>query len=537
MNKLKGLLLLLLGLFVFSACSTDSVEEEKDILVTKIIINAADITDGSITKLNVVVLPSNATNRAVTWSISDSSIALISETGIVNPLKNGTVTISATSDDGSEIVAEKTIKISGVAGPQIVVETINITGNDNISDGENKTYMAEVLPANASNKIISWSVSDTSIATITNQGILIPKKNGTVKVIASATDGSGIKGELSVTISGIFLTNLRAENMLLWQRSNGGWPKEPYNDFKGYDREQTEAEKTKALNEKNNTDTTIDNNHTIGEIRALLSAYVATDNINYLEAAERGIDYLFEAQYDNGGWPQYYPIRNNYSRRITYNDNAMGNVMNIMRDIFNKQNNFDVVKAEYAAKAKTAFDKGIQVILDTQVIVNGTKTAWCAQHDEVTLKPAMARDYELESNSGSESIGLIKLLMSLENPSPEVIDAIEKAVAWFDQVKIVGYALVEENGDKVLKESPGNVMWGRFYTLDDYTGNQYETLFNEFEPNQPFFCSRVKDSEGGGPRKTIAEISYERRNGYSWYGNWGKNLQSDYTKWKNANGL
>ena len=81
-------------------------------------------------------------------------------------------------------------------------------------------------------------------------------------------------------------------------------------------------------------------------------------------------------------------------------------------------------------------------------------------------------------------------------------------------------------------------MWARFYTLDNYTGDQYESLFNTFEPNEPFFCSRDTDSEGGGPRKTIAEISYERRNGYAWYGNWPTNLiGSEYTNWKNKNGF
>ena len=86
-------------------------------------------------------------------------------------------------------------------------------------------------------------------------------------------DGSQITGELDIQISGISLTILKAENVLLWQRNNGGWPKEPHNDFSGYDREQTASEKTNAQNTKNNTDTTIDNNHTIGEIRILLNAF------------------------------------------------------------------------------------------------------------------------------------------------------------------------------------------------------------------------------------------------------------------------
>ncbi|MBD0830842.1 pectate lyase [Aestuariibaculum sediminum] len=538
MKKLKGLLVLFLGFFTLNACSSDSeaIDEDKTILVSSIVINGSDITDGQTKQFTPVVLPNNATDRTVTWSVSDESIALISEKGILTPLENGTVQITATANDKSGLSAQKTIKISGVAGPVVLVESLTISGSD-ITDGQAKQFSVSVLPNDATNKVVVWSVSDTSIAEINSEGLLTPKKNGTVTVISTSTDGSGVKGELSVAISGIVLTSLKAENVLLWQRSNGGWPKY-HNDFSGYDRAQTESEKIEAENTKNNTDTTIDNEHTIGEIRILLSAYKATNNTAYLDAAVKGIDFIFEMQYDNGGWPQYYPLRNNYSRHITYNDNAMGNVMNLMRDIFLKKNNLELIDESYIVKAETAFNKGIDVILQTQVVINGIKTAWCAQHDEVTLKPRMARSYELASNSGSESVGIVRLLMTLDNPSTGVIDAVKSAVAWFESVKIVGYALQEVNGDKVLVESPGNVMWARFYTLDDYTGDQYESLFNAFNPNEPFFCSRDTDPEGGGPRKTIAEISSERRNGYSWYGSWPKNLIStEYSAWKAKHGI
>ncbi|MCR8666796.1 pectate lyase [Aestuariibaculum sp. M13] len=537
MRKLKRLLVLSLGFFALNACSSESeaVDENKTILVTSVIVNGSDITDGQAKQFTTVVLPNNATNRTVTWSVSDESIALISENGILTPLDNGTVQITATANDASGLSAQKTVKISGVAGPVVLVESISISGSD-ITDGQAKQFSVTVLPNDATNKVVVWSVSDTSMAEINAEGLLTPKKNGTVNVIATAIDGSGIKGELNVNISGVSIKIAKAENVLLFQRNNGGWPKY-HNDFSGYDREQTSADLTEA-SKKDKVDTTIDNNHTIGEIRILLNAYQASANNDYLEAAVRGIDWVFEAQYDNGGWPQVYPLESGYSRYITYNDNAMGNVMNLMRDIFLEQNNLDLIDNSYISKAQTAFDKGIDVILQSQVVINGIKTAWCAQHDAVTLKPKMARSYELASNSGSESVGVVKLLMTLESPSAEVINAINGAVAWFESVKIVGYALQDVNGDKVLVESPGNVMWARFYTLDDYTGDQYESMFNAFNPNEPFFCSRDTDPQGGGPRKTIAEISYERRNGYAWYGTWAKNLIStEYSAWKAKHGI
>ncbi|MFI1772013.1 pectate lyase [Thalassobellus citreus] len=536
MNTLKCLIIFV-SLVFLAGCSSDNPSEETSnkILIKSIIINGSDIDDGKAKQLSLVILPNNASNKAVTWSVSDETIATISSTGILSPIDNGNITVTVIASDDSSTTVERAFKISGVTGPPVLVNNITITGSD-ITDGSEQQLMVEVLPTEATNKAVTWIVSDPLVAEISSTGLLTPKDNGLVTVTATAVDGSGISGQKLINISGItpvYATILKAENMLLWQRSNGGWPKEPYNDFSGYEREQTSIEISTANNTKDYTDTTIDNNHTVGELKFLLSAYNSTNNPNYLDAAIRAIDYLFEAQYDNGGWPQYYPLKTNYSRHITYNDNAMGNVMNLMKDIINGDSNTDVLDASYVAKAQTAFDKGIQVILDTQVKINGVKTAWCAQHDAVTLAPVKARSYELASNSGSESVGVTRLLMAIESPSAEVIDAVNSAIAWFESVKIVGYALQDTGSDKVLVESTGNVMWGRFYTLDDYTGNEYESLFNTFEPNEPFFCSRE-----GGPRKTIAEISHERRNGYSWYGNWPKNLiSSEYTSWKTKHGI
>ncbi|MFG6685833.1 pectate lyase [Mariniflexile sp. HNIBRBA6329] len=543
MKKVKGLLVFIFLVSLFG-CSSDSPEEEtsKNILVNNVIINGSNITDGKAKQLAVVVLPNNATDRTVTWSVSNESVAVISTSGLLTPMDNGTVTVTATANDDSGISAEKVITISGVTGPPVFVESISITGTD-ITDGQPQQLSVEVLPTNATNKAVTWAVSDGLYATISTTGLLTPKLNGTITVTATAADGSAKVGQLQINISGVtpvYATTLKAENMLLWQRSNGGWSKY-HNDFSGYDRTQTSSEITTANNTKNNTDTTIDNGHTITEIRSLLSAYKATQNPDYLAAAIRGIDWVFEAQYDNGGWPQVYPIEpTDYSRHITYNDNAMGNVMNLMRDIFLKRNNMDLIDQSYVSKAQTAFDKGIDVILQTQVVINGVKTAWCAQHNAVTLAPATARSYELASNSGSESVGIVRLLMTLDNPSSEVINAINSAVAWFESVKIVGYELKSvtgsqyENGyDKILVEKPGNVMWGRFYSLEDYTGFPYASYFSSFGPNEAFFCSR-----DGIPKKTIAEISHERRNGYSWYGSWPASLiGSEYTNWKNKNGI
>ncbi|HKK11980.1 MAG TPA: Ig-like domain-containing protein [Flavobacteriaceae bacterium] len=194
----------MLGLSLMVACSGNSMAEDNSgpVLVQSIVINGSNIQDGNPEQLAVVVLPNNATNREVIWSVSNTSVATISDTGLLTPLDNGTVTVTATAKDASGVSADKVITISGVAGPPVLVESIAVIGVD-ITDGNPEQLTVEVLPADATNKAVTWAVSDISIGEIEGEGLLTPKANGTVTITATAMDGSGTVGELVINISGI----------------------------------------------------------------------------------------------------------------------------------------------------------------------------------------------------------------------------------------------------------------------------------------------------------------------------------------------
>jgi PelA/Pel-15E family pectate lyase len=227
-----------------------------------------------------------------------------------------------------------------------------------------------------------------------------------------------------------------ADNVLASQHPNGGWGKNVERT-----RVLSDEEKQQLRDTRSQIETTIDNRATHTEIRFLARVHAATGDQQYVEPINRGLEYLLAAQYDNGGWPQFYPIKRGYYEHITFNDGAMIGVMNVLRDVAEGERPFEFVDDDLRARARQAIDKGLAVILKCQVMVDGRPTAWCAQHDHVTFEPRPARAYELVSLSGMESVEVVEYLMKIDDPSPEVKQAIEGAVAWFEEAKIEGLSV------------------------------------------------------------------------------------------------
>ncbi len=316
-----------------------------------------------------------------------------------------------------------------------------------------------------------------------------------------------------------------ANNMLLYQRSVGGWPKH-INEVKiDYTKVLTSAEKAGVADDLYRNDATIDNNATTKEIRYLAKAYKQTGNKAYLDAAEKGIRYLLTMQYANGGFPQFFPDTSLYRNEITYNDNAMINALNVLWDVAHKTNGLDVVNASLIQSSEKAVEKAIDCILNTQVKVNGRLTAWCAQYNKNTLQPAKARAFELISLSGMETVGIVEFLLKVQNPSPSIKNAINSAVAWLQASRIDGYRYVDvkdaslpKGYDRVLSPDSSSTVWARFYDI---------------ATNKPFFCGR-----DGIKKDKVADIEYERRTGYAWYGTWPKELlEKKYPSWKKKHNL
>jgi PelA/Pel-15E family pectate lyase len=307
-----------------------------------------------------------------------------------------------------------------------------------------------------------------------------------------------------------------ADNLLQHQSPAGGWPKSV--DFAATPTPQSLADAVSGGRANS-----LDNDATTTPMQYLARVAQATGDERYRRSFERGLDYLLEAQYPNGGWPQFYPLREGYSSHITFNDGAMIHALTLLRDVATGEPPYDVVDADRRGKAAAAVAKGIECILRTQIRQNGTLTAWCAQHDEKTLAPTSARNYEVPSLSGAESVGIVRFLMAIERPTPEVIAAVEGAVAWLRAVTITGLRYergMQADGRKdgfVTPDPNAGPLWARFYELGS---------------NRPIFTGR-----DAVVRYSLSDIERERRGGYSYYGDWAESLLAkEYPRWAAKHG-
>ncbi len=311
-----------------------------------------------------------------------------------------------------------------------------------------------------------------------------------------------------------------ADNMILFQRANGGWPK-------NYDMRAilTPEQLEKVASTKSILHTTFDNETTYTHIYYLAQVYTATKIEKYKEACIKGFQFVLDAQYANGGWPQYFPLEKKYSRHITFNDGAYMGIMNLLDNMINGNANFSFLNENLKAKAKTAYDKGLDCVLKMQIKDNGQLTAWCQQHDEETLAPAWARKFEPPSICNGESVDIVLFLMKIKNPDERIIQSIQSAVKWFADSKILNTRVesfaIEPTESKykkikrdvrVVVDSAAAPIWTRYYELGTH---------------RPLFCDRNSEF-----LYSLAEVSLERRSGYAWYTGSPQKVLDKYPAWQ-----
>lgn len=312
-----------------------------------------------------------------------------------------------------------------------------------------------------------------------------------------------------------------ADNLLLYQRANGGWPP-------NFDplRILSPREQSKLKAERSRTDTSFDNRATYPEVEYLAEAYAQTGDQRYRDAAVRGIDFILAAQLPSGGWTHSYPSEDGYKAQITIVDDVMVGVLRTLCKIAGGDPAFDFLDDQHRLRVAKALKRGNQCLLDLQVEVDGQLTGWASQYDRETLEPTLGRTFELPALISSESVGVLRYLMSFDDPSPEVRRAIRAGIAWLKRSQIDGlrierveaepvrYKFHTARHDVIAVEDPdAPPLWARFY---------------EIETNRPFMANR-----DGTKVYRLADVDRERRTGYSWYGKYARDLLSrEYPAWE-----
>lgn len=348
--------------------------------------------------------------------------------------------------------------------------------------------------------------------------VIIPPESGRFRLLPLNHGADWYRGEEARRIADVVVS---------FQTPAGGWsknlnmrgnPRAPGMHFapNNESRHLESADFDRPLNADWNYVGTFDNGATLMQLRYLAKVVAALgpDKADaYRASFVRGLDYIFAAQYPNGGWPQVWPLQGGYHDAITYNDNAMVNILRLLLGVAEGTNEFAFVPAPTRALAQARLGRGIQCLLKSQIAVNHRRTVWCQQHDMLTLQPTSARNYEMPSEAAAESAGIVTFLMLLPDPKPQVVAAVHSAAAWFEKTGIRDVAFRRANDDgRHLVPAPGNgPLWARYYEIGD---------------NRPIFGDRDKSIHD-----SVDEISKERRNGYSWYTDSPASMLKAYARW------
>lgn len=306
-----------------------------------------------------------------------------------------------------------------------------------------------------------------------------------------------------------------ADKVLALQLQTGAWPKNIYYP-------QISAEEVSVLKKKysNGNFGTVENNATLSEIHFLSNMFQATAQRRYRKAAEEGIQFLLNAQYQNGGWPLSFPATTDREACITFENDVMVNILQLLNRIIQKSEPYSYLSDDIRKRAQDAFNKGVACILNAQIRQEGKPTVWCARHHQETLAPACGNVAELPSLSSNHSSSIVLFLMGIVDPDPFVKSAIEGAVEWYNSTVIRGlkrenYINKEGKRDFRLVSDPHAAdMWACYYTLDS---------------NRPFFTS-----VGGDVIYSFDELTRERRTSVSWYSNEPQKVLRRYERWKKS---
>ncbi|HIE27882.1 TPA: pectic acid lyase [Candidatus Poribacteria bacterium] len=275
-----------------------------------------------------------------------------------------------------------------------------------------------------------------------------------------------------------------AADALVWgQLESGGWTyKIDFRPKEGQRRYYYRHDKGKVNPKKRWNISSFDDNTTQSALRFIMAVHKTTGEEKYLSAVKYGLDFMLKSQFENGAWPQGYPLASKgYSRWYTFNDNAMNDCIKVMLDAYHIYGD-----EKYLESAK----RGGDFIIASQL--PEPQAGWAQQYD-YDMKPVHARWFEPAAVCAAVTGRNIKTLIDLylQTGEEKYLKPIPAAIAWLERSRL-------EDGQ-----------WARFY---------------ELKTNKPIYVNM--------DRKVVYEF-VNIRPGYSWMGNYGSSAIRLYKKVKN----
>ena len=160
--------------------------------------SSISIKKGDSLKLIVLVNPVELSSAKLTWKSSDSSLVSVDSNGKVKGIKEGTATITVTSSNGKTASIKVTVVNDEVDAEKIMLSV----GNKTIYVGDLTQITAAIEPENATNRELTWTSSDSSIASVDNNGIVKGLKAGTVTIIVKTKDGK-VSETITITVENV----------------------------------------------------------------------------------------------------------------------------------------------------------------------------------------------------------------------------------------------------------------------------------------------------------------------------------------------
>jgi uncharacterized protein YjdB/peptidoglycan/xylan/chitin deacetylase (PgdA/CDA1 family)/lysophospholipase L1-like esterase len=199
--------------------STSTIKQSVTIAIANILpssiaitpTGAQSVTAGSSLSLTATIAPTNAFNKTVTWTSSDANIASVDGTGKVTGIKAGSVTITATSNAVSSVIATTSVLVSNILVSGIVV----IPTSKTLLIGQTTQITASVSPSNATLKTYTWASSNASIVSVDANGNINAIALGSATISATANDASGISGTCIITVNPILPISIAANDIAM----------------------------------------------------------------------------------------------------------------------------------------------------------------------------------------------------------------------------------------------------------------------------------------------------------------------------------